>query len=114
MHEFSLAQGLVNQLLALAGQHNARKICTVRVEIGSMAGIVADSFAFGFEVLSRENPLLHDATLTITETGPQHRCLDCGGIMPFTDSTSSCMQCGSQRLARTGGDDLILTQVEME
>jgi len=47
MHEFSLAQGLVNQLLALAGQHHSRKICTVRVEIGSLAGIVADSFAFG-------------------------------------------------------------------
>ena len=114
MHEFSLAQGLVNQLLALAGQHNARKICTVRVEIGSLAGIVGDSFAFGFEVLSRENELLQNATLEITESCPKHRCLDCGGIMPFTVSTSSCGQCGSQRLARIGGDDLILTQVEME
>ena len=54
MHEFSLAQGLINQLQALAEQHGARKICTVRVTIGSLAGIVADSFAFGFEVLSRE------------------------------------------------------------
>lgn len=114
MHEFSLAQGLVNQLLSLAGRHNARTICTVRVEIGSQAGIVADSFAFGFEVLSRENELLQNAALEITETCPQHRCLDCDAVMPFTVSSSSCAQCGSQRLAREGGDDLILTQVEME
>jgi hydrogenase nickel incorporation protein HypA/HybF len=114
MHEFSLAQGLVNQLLALAGQHNARKICTVRVEIGSLAGIVADSFSFGFEVLSRENDLLQNAVLEITETCPRYRCLDCEGIMPFTEPAIPCPHCGSQRLTRQGGDDLILTQVEME
>ncbi|MHB8810656.1 MAG: hydrogenase maturation nickel metallochaperone HypA/HybF [Desulfobulbaceae bacterium] len=114
MHEFSLAQGLVNQLLSLADRHHARKICTVRVEIGSMAGIVADSFSFGFEVLSRENSLLHHAVLEIIEVCPQHRCLDCGAIIPFTASVLSCPQCGSQRLTRQGGDDLILTQVEME
>ena len=114
MHEFSLAQGLVNQLLTLADHHKARKICTVRVEIGSLAGIVADSFAFGFEVLSRENGLLQHAVLEITETCPQFRCLDCAAIMPFTESAISCPKCGSQRMARAGGDDLILTQVEME
>lgn len=114
MHEFSLAQGLANQLLTLAGQHHARKICTVRVEIGSMAGIVADSFSFGFEILSRESVLLQHAVLEITETCPQHRCLDCNSIMPFTVSAISCPHCGSQRLTRQGGDDLILTQVEME
>lgn len=114
MHEFSLAQGLVNQLLTLADHHQARKICTVRVEIGSLAGIVADSFAFGFEVLSREKSLLEHAVLEIIEICPQHRCLDCGAIMPFTESAISCPHCGSQRLAREGGDDLILTQVQME
>lgn len=114
MHEFSLAQGLVNQLLGLADRHHAQKICTVRVEIGSLAGIVADSFAFGFEVLSQENSLLEQAVLEITETCPRYRCLDCTEIMPFTESALSCPHCGSQRLAKEGGDDLILTQVEME
>jgi hydrogenase nickel incorporation protein HypA/HybF len=114
MHEFSLAQGLVNQLLTLAGHHNARKICTVRVEIGSLAGIVADSFAFGFEVLSRENTLLENTVLEINETCPRYRCLDCEAIMPFTVPSIPCPHCGSQRLAREGGDDLILSQVEME
>ena len=114
MHEFSLAQGLIGQLLALAGKNNARKIITVRVEIGTLAGIVPDSFVFGFEVLSGENQVTRGAVLEITETSPQHGCLDCGQLMPFTFATVSCPHCGSQRLARQGGDDLILTQVEME
>lgn len=114
MHEFSLAQGLMGQLLALADQHNASKICNVHVSVGSLSGIVADSFAFGFEILTRENPLTKDATLQITETYPQYRCLDCNEIMPFTEPVVSCPNCASQRLSRQGGDDLILTHVEME
>ncbi len=71
----------MQQLDDLARQHEARKICTVRVEIGTKAGIVVDSFSFGFEVLAKEKPLTREAVLEISEAD---------------------------------GNDLILTQVEME
>ena len=57
MHEFSLAQGLMQQLKDLAKQHDVQKICTVRVDIGTRSGIVVDSFSFGFEVMAKENVL---------------------------------------------------------
>lgn len=81
MHEFSLAQGLMQQLKDLAEQHNVQKICTVRVAIGTRSGIVVDSFSFGFEVMAKENTLTREAILEISEAD---------------------------------GNDLILTQVEME
>ena len=81
MHEFSLAQGLMQQLKELAKQHNVQKICTVRVAIGTRSGIVVDSFSFGFEVMAKENVLTNEAILEISEPD---------------------------------GNDLILTQVEME
>lgn len=112
MHEFSLAQGLMSQLLQLAEQHGATKIITVRVTIGQLSGIVADSFSFGFEALVTENNLTKDAVLEITETEPAYRCLDCGLL---TDSPSrTCSGCHSASLIAEGGDDLVLTQVEME
>ena len=112
MHEFSLAQGLMSQLLQLAEQHGATKIITVRVTIGKLSGIVADSFSFGFEALVTESRLTKDAVLEITETEPARRCLDCRLL---TDSPiRTCPKCYSSRLAPEGGDDLILTQVEME
>lgn len=67
MHEFSLAQGLTRQLVELAGRHEAEKICTVRVAIGTRSGIVVDSFCFGFEVLAKENTLIREAVLEISE-----------------------------------------------
>lgn len=112
MHEFSLAQGLISQLLELAKQHGATKIIAVRVTIGQLSGIVADSFSFGFEALITENNLTKDAVLEITETKPAYRCLDCRLL---TDTPSgTCPGCHSANLIAEGGDDLVLTQVEME
>ena len=102
----------MSQLLQLAEQHGAAKIITVRVTIGKLSGIVADSFSFGFEVLVTENNVTKDAVLEINETEPAHRCLDCRFL---TDSpVKTCPVCHSSHLAPEGGDDLILTQVEME
>ena len=67
MHEFSLAQGLMQQLSELAEQHEALKIYTVKVAIGTRSGIVVDSFSFGFEILAAENTLTREAVLKISE-----------------------------------------------
>lgn len=112
MHEFSLAQGLMGQLLQLAEQHKAKKIIRVKVSIGRLSGIVADSFSFGFDALSRENSLTRSAVLEITEIEPAMRCLDCGLIIE--PQNKICTRCLSSRLTAEGGDDLVLTQVEME
>jgi len=112
VHEFSLAQGLMRQLVDLAEQHQAAKIITVRVTIGRLSGIVADSFSFGFETLAAENPLTEYAVLEITETEPAQRCLDCGLVLDLP--AGNCPACSSVRLVAEGGDDLTLTQVEME
>lgn len=55
MHEFSLAQGLHDQLLDLVREHRVEKILKAEVCIGSHAGIVEDSFVFGFNVLAGQD-----------------------------------------------------------
>lgn len=115
MHEFSLAQGLFKQLLQLADTHQAHKIIRVQVEVGRLSGIVVDSFSFGFEILAQENKLTRTAVLAITETEPDYHCLDCGTVYtPDKADSIQCPQCSSASYTMSGGDDLILTQVEME
>jgi len=81
MHELSLAQGLLDQLLALAREHGAKTVLTVRVDIGDRAGIVIDSFVFGFDAVKTGCQATSNARLEVREVS---------------------------------GEDLILTQVEME
>jgi hydrogenase nickel insertion protein HypA len=114
VHEFSLAQGLYSQLLQLAEQHQAIKIAIVRVDIGSLSGIVIDSFSFGFEVLAAENTLTKKAVLEISVIDPVYICLDCDTTLQTDLAPSTCSGCGAKHLIRERGEELILTQVEME
>lgn len=52
MHEFSLAQGLHTQLMDLVREHDMKIVRMAEVCIGANAGIVEESFLFGFDVLA--------------------------------------------------------------
>jgi len=67
MHELSLAQGLISQLTDLTEVHKATRIIAVRVNIGTSAGIVVDSFIFGFNAVKTATEFIREAKLEITE-----------------------------------------------
>ena len=115
MHEFSLAQGLLRQLHDLAAENNAKRIITVKVEIGPQAGIVVDSFEFGFSVLAAESPLTQAATLKVSTPAAIYKCMTCGYIIKQDNKpTATCPACQGKTLLPEGGSDIILLQVEMD
>ena len=65
MHEFSLAQGLHNQLLDLVREHRVTKVMKAEVSVGDGAGIVVESFVFGFNVLAEESEITKGVDLVI-------------------------------------------------
>lgn len=65
MHEFSLAQGLHNQLLDLVREHQVTKVMKAEVSVGDGAGIVVESFVFGFNVLAEESEITKGMDLVI-------------------------------------------------
>lgn len=66
MHELSLAQGLITQLLDIVREHDAGLVVTVFVEVGEQSGIVIDSFEFGFDAIKQEHEQIQGAELKIT------------------------------------------------
>ena len=65
MHEFSLAQGLHNQLLDLARAHDMARVKMAEVGVGEHAGIVVESFVFGFNVLAEQSEVTRGMNLVI-------------------------------------------------
>ncbi len=104
----------MNQLSDLAKKHNADSILTVRLDIGRLSGIVIDSFEFGFEVLSKDNPLTQKAKLIISIIEPEIQCIQCQTNVTQNTGQQSCSKCGTTDYRSLGGDELILAQVEME
>ncbi len=116
MHEISLVQGLFQQLQDLAIDNKATKIRSVTMEIGPLSGVVVDSFKFGFDILSADDPLLKGAELKIKVPTVQYSCTDCDHVETVTNGVKpeECPKCGELLLIPKGGEDLILLQVEME
>lgn len=114
MHEMSLVQGLISQLLALADEHSKKKVLTVRMEIGPLSGVVIDSFQFGFDILSKEQPVTQDAQLEIIAPPISYRCCGCGRQINEEQRPKRCPHCSETLFSPVGSDDLILLQVEME
>jgi hydrogenase nickel incorporation protein HypA/HybF len=114
MHEISLVQAMLQQLSDLAARNQATKVIKITMEIGQMSGVVADSFRFGFEVLSGNDDLVRGAELTIIPPPVSYRCTQCGHTETTGTKPDCCPQCREIFLIPEGGDDLILQQVEME
>jgi len=55
MHEFSLAQGLHDQLISLVREHEMKTIRMAEICVGDEAGIVVESFEFGLSVLKEQH-----------------------------------------------------------
>ncbi len=115
MHEISLVQALFSQLEELAVEHEATKILRVTMVIGPQSGVVIDAFRFGFETLASGNTLIRNAELIIEIPPVNYSCTQCGHMEETKeDSLEECAKCGELFLIPSGGDELILRQVEME
>lgn len=114
MHEISLVQAMIDQLADLAKENDATHITKITMEIGTLSGVVVDSFRFGFEVLSTSDDLVRGAQLEIISLPATFRCTQCRHCEVTVDRPDSCPKCGEILLLPEGGDGLILKQVEME
>jgi len=115
MHEISLVQGLFTQLHELAHANGATVINKVTMEIGPLSGVLVDSFQFGFDILSAEDTMLAKAELIIKSPEVEYRCAGCGHVQVYSrQRPDQCAKCDDQLLIPSGGEDLILLQVEME
>jgi hydrogenase nickel incorporation protein HypA/HybF len=128
MHELSLAQSLIEQLLELATEHQANRVTRVVVTLGPFSGIVQESFSFGFDILKTERVVTREAVLELDMPDPEYTCLECSkvSVIPWPRQSErlelaiyglavkKCPRCESKRLSPKAGTELILKQVEME
>ena len=111
MHEYSLAQALIEHAEREARARGALTVRRVVVRIGPLAGVEPELFEAAY-VHVRAGTLCAGADLCITGEDVVWRCDVCGDRLP-PGSALCCPGCGlPARL--TGGDALVLERIEME
>jgi hydrogenase nickel incorporation protein HypA/HybF len=138
MHEASLVESLLNQVLDLAANHMesvdnadaaparssltrtpltraavARRITPIELEIGPLSGVEPELMALAFQRLAGEAGL-SNARLEIVHVPLTIRCDDCLRETETEQVSFGCDGCGSRRVTVLRGDSCILKSVELE
>jgi hydrogenase nickel incorporation protein HypA/HybF len=109
MHEL----GITRNIVAIVAQAaHGRAVHKVTLEIGELAGVMADAIAFCFEVVARDTPLA-SASLEIVRVAGRARCKQCGTELETPTLFTAC-PCGSRDLQRLSGDELKIKTMEVE
>jgi hydrogenase nickel incorporation protein HypA/HybF len=108
MHELAITENVV---AAVAQRVPGAKVTSVRLEIGAMSGVVADSVRFCFDLVT-EGTNLEGATLDVVEPAARCLCQTCGAEFAPDWPILLCA-CGSADVAVLSGQDLRILSVEV-
>jgi hydrogenase nickel incorporation protein HypA/HybF len=108
MHELTITESVV---AAVAERVGAARVSRVRLTIGRMSGVVAESVRFCFDVCAA-GTVLEGAALEIVEPAARGRCRDCGVESDLADGIPLC-GCGSADVEILRGAELHIDEVEV-
>ena len=108
MHELAITEGVVE---AVTDRLPGARITCVRLEIGALSGVVADSVRFCFDLVT-DGTDLQGARLEITEQAGRCKCRVCGSEFEPAGPILLC-PCGSANVAVVSGQQLLITSVKV-
>jgi hydrogenase nickel incorporation protein HypA/HybF len=113
MHEMSLCESILQTIEQQALTQQFKKVKTVWLEIGELAGVDSDSLRFCFEVVVKGS-LAEQAELDIIQIPGQAWCLPCAREVLVTQLYDECPLCGSHQLQIVAGDQMRIKELEVE
>lgn len=109
MHELAIAESVIETVTARTGH---RAVRTIRLEVGRLSGISADSLRFCFDVAAADTSA-NGAQLVIDEPPGRACCATCGEVFALDDPILLCA-CGSADVRILAGEQLRIVSVEVE
>ncbi|MDR2838817.1 MAG: hydrogenase maturation nickel metallochaperone HypA [Azonexus sp.] len=113
MHEASLAGGVLQLVEDTAARERFKRVLTLRLEVGQLAGVDTGALRFALESLA-PGTLLDGATIAIDEPPGEAWCLNCSRSVALAQRGEPCPACGSYQLQATGGTELRVVDMEVE
>jgi len=113
MHEYAIAQALVEQVEAVARENGARAVRRVVVQVGKLRGVLPDILRWGFEVAAADT-IAAGAAVDIEEVPIRVRCQGCSAESELADPLFICPSCGGFNLVQVAGAELILKSLEID
>lgn len=111
MHEMSLAVAVVDQVEAAARARGAVGVSSIELDVGELAGVVADALAFSFELACADTVVEGAELITRTVPGTA-RCASCAHVWAVGMPPSLiCPGCGAAADELVSGRELQIREV---
>jgi len=113
MHEMSLAVSIIEQCSQAAEREGAARVLEAEIEVGCLAGVLADSLRFCLEVAGATGGLA-GAVFRIAEVEAIGECRLCATSFPAASFLALCPSCGSEDVSLSGGRELKIRSLTIE
>ena len=113
MHELGIAQNILQIVQQSVPEKCAADVRGIRIRVGQLSGVVADSLEFCFGVLISQTDM-QQASLKIESVPLISECKDCLQRFQMDDLGFSCPTCKSTNLNLISGRELEVVEVELE
>lgn len=114
MHEASIAASLIDIVLDTAKNNNAKKVVSVTAKIGKLAAVDSESLHFAYDALKEDNPLISESQLIIDTVPITGQCDKCGKTDTYEEMFFACSACGSYAVKLLTGEELTVSEIEVD
>ncbi|MBK1693478.1 hydrogenase nickel incorporation protein HypA [Chromatium weissei] len=112
MHELSLCQALLDQVMQIATEHGATGVTRIVLNIGPLSGVEAMLLQHAYPLVA-VGTCAEEAELVIESTPIRVICQDCGAETVATPNRLSCSICTSTHTRLICGNELLLAHLEL-
>ena len=121
MHEFSIADEIVKNVLETAKKNRGKKVVSILLEIGELTHLNREQVTFWIKELFRDS-VAEDAEVKVKMIKPRIHCKSCGykgGMGPNQEDSfrylisASCPKCNSFQINIEKGRECILRRIQV-
>ncbi|MEK7263403.1 MAG: hydrogenase maturation nickel metallochaperone HypA [Bacteroidota bacterium] len=113
MHEYSIAHNIAEIIRQSTPEEDLRSVRTIKLKIGTMAGVVVDSLIFCFDAIKDTLPF-SDALLDVEQSVFTVHCNVCESVTTNELGVAACSICGSFDTTILSGYELEIVSIEIE
>ena len=111
MHEFSLAQNILDIALGAADEHGLSEIAEVRLDVGEAAGVSLDALLFAWEYLRTTDVRTTEAALDINAIAADGACPHCDYQGAPDGFATLCPECGCGGFKLVTGAEFMVASI---
>ena len=113
MHEGSLTEDLFEHVLIHAREAKAKRVTRVKVTIGALSDMTAESIQFYWDSMA-PGTIAEHAALEFDSAPGTASCNTCGEKFEIVEAYAACPKCGAFPVTVTGGNGVYLSSLEVE